>query len=80
MAALNDPGRPTEDRIRYPHPSTLRLERLKDDLRMFNAALAELRQEKGDLEAGNAWHGVGALRGGCSLPAATAAGDQGPLR
>ena len=27
-----------------------RLERLKDDLRMFNAALAELRQEKGDLE------------------------------
>lgn len=28
-----------------------RLEHLKDDLRMFNAALAELRQEKGDLEA-----------------------------
>ena len=27
-----------------------RLERLRDDLRMFNAALAELRQEKGDLE------------------------------
>jgi hypothetical protein len=48
---------PTEDRIRYPHPSTLRLERLerlKDDLRMFNAALAELRQEKGDLEARSA--------------------------
>lgn len=31
-----------------------RLERLKDDLRMFNAALAELRQEKGDLEARSA--------------------------
>jgi len=45
---------PTEDRIRYPHPSALRLTRLKDDLRMFNAALAELRQEKGDLEARSA--------------------------
>lgn len=28
-----------------------RLERLKNDLRMFNAALAELQREKGDLEA-----------------------------
>ncbi|HEX2741979.1 MAG TPA: TerB family tellurite resistance protein [Rubrobacter sp.] len=31
-----------------------RLERLKDDLRMFNAALAELRQEKGNMEARSA--------------------------
>jgi hypothetical protein len=31
-----------------------RLERLKDDLRMFNAALAELCQEKGELEARSA--------------------------
>ena len=31
-----------------------RLERLKHDLRMFNAALAELQQEKGNLEARSA--------------------------
>ncbi len=35
-----------------------RLERLKDNLRMFNAALAELQREKGDLEARSGQHAV----------------------